>query len=69
MKGITVTEQEHIRASNRVKVSMALTILQDVFVDDSDLYGVSLSELQEITAPLSRAQNKLFNSYELDIET
>jgi|GEM_PF-2269041 len=56
-----MTETEYLRATNRVKVSMALVILRDVLPD----YGITNDELTEITSRLRRAEEKLFASYEL----
>jgi len=55
-----MTETEYIRATNRVKVSMALTILRDILVGEG--YGITDAELTEITKRLSRAQDKLFKA-------
>lgn len=58
-----MTEIEYIRATNRVKVTMALTILRDVLSGKE--YGITDEELAEIVLQLSSAQNKLFASYDL----
>ena len=59
-----MTEEEYIKATNRVKVSAALTIMRDVLAGDD--YGISESELTDIVAPLYRAETKLFKSFKLD---
>lgn len=59
-----MTEIEYIRATNRVKISMALTILRDVLPGDD--YAITDVELIEITKRLSRAQDKLFASYKCE---
>lgn len=58
-----MTEIEYIRATNRVKVTMALTILRDVLSGEE--YGITDKELAKIVLQLSSAQNKLFASYDL----
>ena len=57
-------ETEYLRATNRVKVSMALTILRDVLPGDD--YGITRMDLSEITSRLSRVEEALFCSYELE---
>jgi len=59
-----MTEQDYIKATNRVKASIALTILCDVLTTDTEEYGITTQEIQEITKRLSNAQDKLFASYE-----
>ena len=59
-----MTETEYIRATNRVKVSMALTILRDILIGED--YGITDAELTEITKRLSQAQDKLFTSYKCE---
>lgn len=56
-------EKDYIKATNRVKVSAALTILRDVLPGDD--YGITANELVKITKPLAEAETKLFSSYEL----
>lgn len=57
-----MTKIEYIRATNRVKVSMAYKILSDV--QPGDDYGITNDELREITSPLSYAERRLWESYE-----
>ena len=57
-----MTEGEYIRATNRVKVTMASGILRDVLAGAD--YGISGEALSEILVRLSQAEAKLFNSYE-----
>lgn len=59
-----MNESEYIKATNRVKVTMAITILRDVLPGKN--YGISHSEKTEITKRLSMAQEKLFSSYSLE---
>jgi len=54
-------ESEYISATNRVKVTMALSILRDV-VPGAD-YGVTTKELTEVSTKLSIVEQKLFSSY------
>jgi len=60
---MSMREKDYIKATNRVKVSAALTILRDVLAGDD--YGITASELVNITRPLAEAEKKLFSSYEL----
>ena len=61
-----MTETEYIRATNRVKVSLALDIMREVVEDDD--YGITAQEKVEITRRLAKAQDKLFASYKLEPE-
>lgn len=56
-------ETEYIKASNRVKISAALTILRDVLPGAE--YGISDDDINEIKIKLSAAEITLFDSYEL----
>ena len=56
-----MTETQYIIATNRAKVSMALTVLRDVSPGDD--YGITDAKLKEIISRLSQAQDKLFASY------
>lgn len=58
-----MTENDYIKATNRVKVSMALQILRDVLPGND--WGISEYELAEITSRLYEAQEKLFASYKI----
>jgi hypothetical protein len=60
-----MTEIEYLRATNRTKVSMALTIMRDVLPGAGDEYGISGEEKYEIMRLLSLAESKLFSSYEI----
>lgn len=53
-----MTETEYLRVTNRVKVSLALAILRDVQPGPQN--GIRVDELQEITARLGDAEEKLF---------
>ncbi len=59
-----MTEQDYIKATNRVKISAALVICRDVLGGDE--YGISEQEMQEIKCLLSNAEAKLFASFELE---
>jgi hypothetical protein len=52
-----MTEIEYIRATNSVKVSLALHAINDVHAGGD--YGISEEERLEITSRLSQAQEKL----------
>ena len=56
-------EIDYIKATNRVKVSAALSILRDVLPGKE--YGITEKELSEIKKKLAIAEGKLFSSYEL----
>lgn len=59
-------ENEYIKATNRVKISAALTILRDVLPGAE--YGISTYEITEIKIRVRAAEDKLFSSYELQEE-
>ena len=61
-----MTETELIRATNRVKISTALTILRDILPDEE--YMISKEELCEIMSPLRAIEERLFGSYECEEE-
>ena len=54
-------ESEYIKATNRVKVSMALTILRDVLPGDG--CGVTANEVSQVKVKLRDMETKLFTSY------
>lgn len=58
-----MTEQDYIKATNRVKVSAALTILRDVLPGDD--YGVSDMLMKGIIVELTGIEMDLFASFEL----
>ena len=58
-----MTEQEYIKATNRVKVSAALTILRDVLPGDGN--GVPEKEFGQLKYKLRELEERLFSSYEL----
>lgn len=60
---MSMKERDYIRATNRVKISMARAILRDVLAGDD--YGITANELARITRPLAEAETKLFSSYEI----
>jgi len=57
-----MTEDEYLKATNRVKISAALNILRDVLGG----YGISNLELLAICKLLAEAETKLFSSYKLE---
>ena len=57
-----MTEEDYLKATNRVKITIALAVLRDVLPP----YGITEDELLEITDRLAIAQDKLFSSYELE---
>lgn len=59
-----MTEDEYLRATNRVKVSAALTILRDVLPGTK--WGITEEKHMEIISVLSSAEEELFKSYELE---
>jgi len=59
-----MTEQEYINATNRVKVSAALTILRDVLIIEGS--PVSGGELYLVTRQLREIEAKLYESYRLE---
>ena len=61
-----MTENDYIKATNRTKVSAALTILQDVLAGDD--WGITKSELSNIVEPLQHCEKRLFASYELIVD-
>ena len=56
-------EAEYIKATNRVKVSMALTIMRDVLPGED--WGITPDELSEITRRLRSSEEKLFSLIEI----
>ena len=60
-----MTESEYIKATNRVKVSMAATILRDVLPSVDDEWGITAQELSKITILLRQAEEKLFSLVEI----
>lgn len=58
-----MTESEYLRATNRVKVSMALTILRDVLPGDG--FGLTSAELSKIKVQLCDLEIQLFSSYDI----
>ena len=63
--GTKMTDSEYIKATNRVKISIALTVLRDVLACDSDEYGITPNELVKITRPLRELEEKLFSLVEI----
>jgi len=58
---VAIKEKEYLKVTNRVKISMALTILRDVLPGQD--YGITQQELSEITSRLGDAEEKLFSLY------
>ena len=56
-------EAEYIKTTNRVKVSMALTIMRDVLPGED--WGITPDELSEITRRLCSSEEKLFSLIEI----
>ena len=54
-----MSEQQYIIATNRVKVSIALTILRDVL--ECEDCGVAEDEFSEIKSRLRKIEEKLFS--------
>lgn len=59
-----MTEEDYIKATNRVKISAALVIVRDVLAGDD--YGVSEADHAGIVKLLRDAEVKLFKSFELE---
>lgn len=59
-----MTEQDYIKATNRVKVSAALHLIRDVLPGDD--FGMSESEHKVIIVLLRDAETKLFSSLHLE---
>ncbi len=57
-------ETEYIRATNRVKITNALTIFRDVLFGSD--YGIEEKEYYEILKKLMTAQDKLFTCYKCE---
>ena len=60
---ILMNEQDYIKAGNRIKVSMALTIIRDILPGEE--YGISKKEHIVLKGHLRNAEVKLFDSFEL----
>ena len=58
-----MTENEYIKATNRAKVSAALSILRNV-LGGAD-YGISEQDIDELTSILRHREEVLFSSYKL----
>lgn len=59
-----MTEKQYIIATNRVKVSLALQILRDVFPGDE--YGITATELSHIRRSLSLIETRLFGATKIE---
>lgn len=60
-----MNEADYIKATNRVKVSMALTILRDVLPSKNLQYGIEGQELHKVMHILNKIESRLFDSYEI----
>lgn len=62
-----MTENEYIKATNRVKISAALALVRDCLASDviEDDWGIAEKELNAIVERLRAAEVKLFASYEV----
>ena len=63
-RGGMMKEEDYVKATNRVKVSTALTIMRDVLPGDDG--GISDREHSEIVSVLSKLETKLFKSFLLE---
>lgn len=54
-------ESEYIKVTNRVKISMALTILRDIVSGPE--YGITCAELADVAGKLADIETRLFSSY------
>ncbi|MCK5714289.1 MAG: hypothetical protein KAI25_16320 [Hyphomicrobiaceae bacterium] len=61
-----MTERDYIKATNRVKVTAALHILREVLPGRG--YGITEAKLDSMLKRLSDAEQKLFQSFELEGE-
>lgn len=59
-----MTEQEYINATNRVKVSAALTILRDILIIKDT--PIACKEFSVIRRDLTVIEGKLFDSIKLE---
>ena len=59
-----MNEKDYICATNRVKISAALTLVRDVLPGEE--WGISNEEHQKICGILRDAEVKLFASFELE---
>jgi len=57
-------ESEYIKATNRVKISMAITILRDVLPGKN--YGIGYEVLSEVLTKLLYAEAHLFESFKVE---
>ena len=57
-------ETEYVRATNRVKVSLAKIIMKDVL--EGDEYGMPEEEYKKMMIYLSKAEERLFKLYSLE---
>jgi hypothetical protein len=61
-----MNEDQYIKATNRAKVTMALTIMRDILPSSDDKWGVTDQELSEATEMLRKMEVKLFASVQID---
>lgn len=61
-----MTEEEYIIATNRVKISTALTIIRDVLPGEN--YGISDNAINNLIIQLRFYENELFKSFNVEGE-
>ena len=63
-----MNEQQYINATNRVKISMAITILRDVHAIGGADCGIDRAKFIAIEVELRRMEQKLFSIVEIKEE-
>jgi hypothetical protein len=58
-----MNEKDYLKATNRAKVSMALSIIKDVCPGDG--YGITPAQLSEVKIKLKDLEVQLFSSYDI----
>lgn len=62
-----MTETEYVIATNRVKISAALTLLRDVLPTcDVDDLGINDKELKDLTIELRKIEKRMFDLTKVD---
>lgn len=59
-----MTETEHIKATNRVRVSAALTIMRNILPGEE--YGIDEEKYNEIVKLMRAAEVELYGSYSVE---
>lgn len=63
----TMTETDYVIATNRAKISAALTILRDVLPTcDVDDFGITDKELKDLTKKLYEVELRMFSLTKID---